>query len=86
MRKKEKIGLVDSIFGTHTVDAGYGFLAFFLTIFVLTFGVNAFTDIFSSFITKYTTDFWVNLGVGFGLSGLVYLDLFLRFYRRDKKK
>lgn len=65
---------------------GLWLLAFFLTIFVLTFGINVFTDNFSRFIAKYTVDFWVNLGVGLGLAGLVYLDLFLRFYRRDKKE
>lgn len=74
-----------TVFGTLTVPEGYGFLAFFATILILTIGVNILTDYLAQFTSGYLSDFWVNLLIGFSLAGLVYLDLWLKFYKHENK-
>jgi hypothetical protein len=71
--------------GNLTIPEGYGFLAFFGTILGLTLLVNEITDNISSFWSIYIKDFWANLAIGTVLSGLVYLDLFVKFYKHKKK-
>ena len=71
--------------GNLTIPQGYGFLAFFGTILGLTLLVNELTDNIASFWSIYRKDFWVNLAIGSALAGLVYLDLFVKFYKHKKK-
>jgi len=71
------------LFGNKAQPKGYGFLFFFITIFTVSIGINVLTDKIAFFLSNYLSDFLVDLGIGFFLSALVFLDLNAKFYTRE---
>lgn len=72
------------LFGTQAQPKGYGFVAFFLAILVTAIIINAITDLSVTFISMHYNDPIKDLFIGLFLSGLVYVDMNVKFYSRKK--
>ena len=82
---KGKRGILQiSLFGTQTQPKGYGFIAFFLSIFAAAMIINVITDVSVTIISEYYPDPFKDILIGLALAGLAYLDMNAKFYGRKK--
>lgn len=72
------------LFGTRTQPRGYGFLFFFVALIAVAVVVNLLTESVANFLSVSYRDFTVCIAVGLGLSVLVYLIVYVRFYAHRK--
>jgi hypothetical protein len=72
--------------GTHTIPEGYGFLTFFGVILALTIVINVLCDNTTKALSAYLSNPWVALMVGLVLSTLVFVDLWVKFYKHEKQR
>lgn len=73
------------LFGTQTQPKGYGFIAFFISIFITAIIINIITDMSITLLTESYSNFFHCIAIGVVLAGLVYLDMHERFYAHSKK-
>ena len=70
------------IFGTKSQFKGIGFMMFFIAIFVVSIIVNVLTSALTDTLSLFLSNPFVCLAIGFVLTGLVFADLTLKYYRR----
>jgi hypothetical protein len=66
-----------------TQPKGYAFIAFFLSIIIVTILVSVLVAIVASELSAHFSDPTICLAAGLILSGLVYIDMNARFYERS---
>jgi hypothetical protein len=72
------------IFGNKTQFKSYGFVIFFIAIFVISIGINVLTDGVIAYLSDYFSIWYLDVCIGFVLAAFVFLDLNVRYYSHDK--
>lgn len=70
------------IFGKKSQFKGIAFIMFFISIFLVSIIVNVFVSTLTETLSHFLSDFIICLGIGFGLAGLVFVDLNAKYYTR----
>jgi len=70
--------------GNSAQPRGYGFIAYFMAIAVSTLVINVVSEELIKAISPGFTELSSDLLIGLALSGLVYLDMYAKYYQHER--